>query len=261
MSISSKLRLAVPCVMAVTLLVMLYSIIGNVQWQFPVAVGLLAVCIFLVLTEFRGQRSSPSALGHLLHLRCRRHPSVIGYCGYEKDFVKYCTARSPLQEVIFLVAQRHPSGRIYAAEQPGRHHHVISLAYEYGDGERTGPDDQGFVTSFGRYVNRQQAWEVAKAAGQIKRTSGADGDLYSEDVWAGPLLSHQQIEERAWQLVLEAYNSNKVVTIETVPYPDKPLAMGNYQMVPHVRSSKELWQYETEQQLKAQARQVEVAHG
>lgn len=39
--------------------------------------------------------------------------------------------------------------------------------------------DQGFVCQWGIYMSRQEAWEVAKAAGQIKQTF-EDGVLYSE---------------------------------------------------------------------------------
>lgn len=43
--------------------------------------------------------------------------------------------------------------------------------------------DQGFIDQYGQWMNRQEAWMVAKAAGQIKQTTGASGTLYSEDLY------------------------------------------------------------------------------
>lgn len=44
--------------------------------------------------------------------------------------------------------------------------------------------DQGFITSKNRYVGREEAWELAKAAGQIiERKHQTEGYLYSEDLY------------------------------------------------------------------------------
>lgn len=47
--------------------------------------------------------------------------------------------------------------------------------------------DQGFVDRNRNYLTREQAWEVAKAAGQIIRRCGGDdsngGTLYSENLY------------------------------------------------------------------------------
>lgn len=40
-------------------------------------------------------------------------------------------------------------------------------------------EEQGFVDQWGIYMSRQEAWDVAKAAGQIKRVY-TEGVLYSE---------------------------------------------------------------------------------
>lgn len=40
-------------------------------------------------------------------------------------------------------------------------------------------DDQGFVDQWGVYMSREEAWEVAKAAGQIKKVF-TEGVLFSE---------------------------------------------------------------------------------
>lgn len=48
---------------------------------------------------------------------------------------------------------------------------------------RTG-DDQGFVDQRGHYMTRRQAWNVAEAAGQVRRQGhDCEGVLYSEDLY------------------------------------------------------------------------------
>jgi hypothetical protein len=47
--------------------------------------------------------------------------------------------------------------------------------------------EQGFIDQFGNFYNRQEAWVVAEANGQIKRRVGGDtangGTLYSENLY------------------------------------------------------------------------------
>lgn len=42
-------------------------------------------------------------------------------------------------------------------------------------------DDQGFFTSFGRYVDRKEAATIAVKAGQVRPLIGV---LFSEDLWS-----------------------------------------------------------------------------
>lgn len=44
--------------------------------------------------------------------------------------------------------------------------------------------DQGFIDQFGKFMSREEAWQVANAAGQIiRRVGGDDGCLYSENLY------------------------------------------------------------------------------
>ncbi len=44
--------------------------------------------------------------------------------------------------------------------------------------------EQGFITNIrGEFVDRQQAWKIAEAAGQIRQVTGSVGTLYSEDLY------------------------------------------------------------------------------
>jgi hypothetical protein len=69
---------------------------------------------------------------------------------------------------------------IVSAPPPARHHNLF-IAYE-----RLGPpDEQGFITSTGRFVDRTEALAIALASGQpMINGSGRHTDmLFSEDLW------------------------------------------------------------------------------
>jgi len=91
-----------------------------------------------------------------------------------------------MAEVIVAAAIRHPDGELYALPAPNRHHHVIWMMHE--DNGRNGESsenaaDQGFLTSYGRFVDRYEGGQIAKAAGQIKVKTGPEHCLFSEDLW------------------------------------------------------------------------------
>ena len=80
-----------------------------------------------------------------------------------------------------LVEGYAPYKVVLSVERPGRHHHVAWFLGTHG----VDHPDQGFLTNTGRYVDRQEAYVIAKAAGQIlvKTGSAHVPTLYSEDVW------------------------------------------------------------------------------
>jgi hypothetical protein len=72
---------------------------------------------------------------------------------------------------------------VVTAERPGRHHNIIHALAALGMKTPIG-GDQAFVTSQGRFVDREEAAQLAIAAEQIKEEDlVAPPDLYSEDVW------------------------------------------------------------------------------
>jgi hypothetical protein len=78
---------------------------------------------------------------------------------------------------------------VYSVAIPGRHHHCYALAAEDRADNRFG-EDQGFLTSTGRFVDRVEAMLIAVAAGQYDLTRPPRADhvtnphqLYSEDLW------------------------------------------------------------------------------
>lgn len=85
-------------------------------------------------------------------------------------------------ETIERVAIRH-DGIVYSLPRPARHCHVTwMMGEQLGLGPET-MHDQGFVTSTGRYVSREEACIIARQAGQIKNKTCPEHVLFSEDVW------------------------------------------------------------------------------
>ena len=80
---------------------------------------------------------------------------------------------------------RHPMCISVCSENPYFHVRKVeegneALPFEW-DESCCGKTEQGFITSHGRFVDRKEAFRIAKVCGQI----GIDGErsLYSEDVF------------------------------------------------------------------------------
>ena len=77
-------------------------------------------------------------------------------------------------------------GEVWALPRPARHHVLVRawcLAH-WRDGEEAslGRHDSGFVTSRGRFVERDEAERIARASGQLTGPL-IGGILTSEDLW------------------------------------------------------------------------------
>jgi len=68
----------------------------------------------------------------------------------------------------------------------GHRTHVdcLTLVNALYKGKRRGV--QGFITSTGRFVDREEAGRIAVEAGQVKASALRGGHLFSEDLCAGP---------------------------------------------------------------------------
>ncbi|CDX54579.1 p063 [Mesorhizobium plurifarium] len=84
------------------------------------------------------------------------------------------------QETIVAVAVRY-EGLTVSLPAPARHHNVLHPLFDL-TGKVLGGQDQGFLTSKGRFVNRFEAARIAVRAKQIVEPRWPP-DLYSEDVW------------------------------------------------------------------------------
>lgn len=73
---------------------------------------------------------------------------------------------------------------VYSIPRPARHGDIMRLVDEnHGESHRPFlPDEQGFLTSEGKFVSRRRAAAIAIDEGQITDTQWGD-ELYSEDLW------------------------------------------------------------------------------
>jgi len=92
-------------------------------------------------------------------------------------------------EHITGVAIKDKDGEVHFMSKPARHHHVIwwmrgrinqligaTKTWDYE------PAEQGFITNTGRYVNREEALEIATNANQLIKEVRLSM-LFSEDLW------------------------------------------------------------------------------
>ena len=85
-------------------------------------------------------------------------------------------------ETIETSAVKKPDGVVIDLPRPARHHNVIAKICEEPGVKYVGSDSvQGFITSEGRFVDRQEAFAIAANAGQIIIQS--NHILFSEDLW------------------------------------------------------------------------------
>jgi len=65
-----------------------------------------------------------------------------------------------------------------------RHCQIIrDIVQKTGVKHVPGGKTQGFTTSTGRFVSREEAARIAQAAGQIKRLKYSSKQLFSEEMW------------------------------------------------------------------------------
>lgn len=75
-------------------------------------------------------------------------------------------------------------GMIYSMPRPARHAHILNKMCDLAlPPEFTELPYQGFLTSAGRFVDRQEGLCIARRAGQLVRGLHMKDTLTSEDVW------------------------------------------------------------------------------
>lgn len=72
---------------------------------------------------------------------------------------------------------------VVSMPQPARHHTILWELDRLGIDPFIAPDDQGFVTDLGRFVDREEACQIARDRGQIKHKTGPEHILFSECMW------------------------------------------------------------------------------
>jgi hypothetical protein len=83
-----------------------------------------------------------------------------------------------------IVAAAIFHGATISLPPPARHHTVLqTMSIVMGvDAIQVRPENEGFLTSDGRFVNRVEAYYIAWRAGQLKEGKQVP-ELYSEDLW------------------------------------------------------------------------------
>lgn len=85
-----------------------------------------------------------------------------------------------MSETITNAAIQH-GGITYSLDRPGRHGDILKLmAGVRVDRLPIQPEEQGFLTSEGRFVDRKEAMRIAFDAGQIEEQKS---ELFTEDLW------------------------------------------------------------------------------
>lgn len=117
--------------------------------------------------------------------RHRACGSVLLLRGTEAAFMRHYSflKKKGRPEYVVACAIQHPSGVIYAAPAPGRHHHLIWAMDAFGHAGIEQTRKQGFLTNTGRFVRRKDALNLAKAARQIVKKHPHHSELYTEDMW------------------------------------------------------------------------------
>lgn len=122
-------------------------------------------------------------------LRCvptsEPHGGLICWYGTQRAF--YQVRRDWLllkQERIIGSSVLHESGVLFVVLEPGRHHHAHHSMSDKGMPFMAAEREDGFLTSHGRHIGREEALIVATAAKQVLRRTGSGGaELFSEDLW------------------------------------------------------------------------------
>ena len=84
-------------------------------------------------------------------------------------------------KVIVAAAVKGVSGNVYSLPAPAGHSVIINTF-----GPFNGEEQQGFLTSEGEFVGRNEARGIAMRALQIVRRVGGDSEeLFSENLWSG----------------------------------------------------------------------------
>lgn len=92
-------------------------------------------------------------------------------------------------KVVPFVSDGAPSpedGVIISARPPHRHHHLLPAGYITKGNKVVLPQEQGFLTSTGRFVDRVEAMQIALRSGQRfsgQLPLGTYKELYSEHLW------------------------------------------------------------------------------
>jgi hypothetical protein len=109
-----------------------------------------------------------------------RYAGLVFESGTQEELLKSDTGDI---ELVDRAANRHPDGVIYVVSRPGRHHDLIHHMGQLGRAGAGNVNDQGFLTTHGRFINRVEARIIADREGQTLPDAHSTKYLFSEDLF------------------------------------------------------------------------------
>ena len=90
-----------------------------------------------------------------------------------------------IQEWIVKAAVKDRHDNIYTKDPPADHSQIIYVMVDQYKCTLldTTPNNQGFITNTGRFVNRYEARNIALSAGQIKNFNTLSDQLFANDIF------------------------------------------------------------------------------
>ena len=113
-------------------------------------------------------------------LMCHRRAISVSRCRHCGHFHIETEPRRNRGELVVAAALLLGDGIIISKPPPARHHDLIRAVTEEGWVTRVNGDQQGFITTKGRWLNRRVAGRCAYAEGQ---TVDFHSTLLSEHLW------------------------------------------------------------------------------
>lgn len=192
---TSKLTIVTCCAVLITFLIMVFQQKlhpGVVMFAF--GSGIAACLLIDLLHEVMrpaAARKSVSAIDCLQFFPNIRFPNddkergIVAMIGMDYEYEAFFSKRSFVNETVLFAAVKAVDGTIVAVTRPGRHHHclhfMMSGEYDFA------PEDtvhQGFITSAGRYIDREEAARMAYVEKQYKDEYAVyPTKLFSEDLF------------------------------------------------------------------------------
>ena len=87
-----------------------------------------------------------------------------------------------MEQIECVAIRRWTDSETWSLPRPARHGDVMHVVFDETGGLSTAQFEQGFLTTTGRFVNRQEAFVIAQEAGQLLEDDTGK-TLFSEDVW------------------------------------------------------------------------------
>lgn len=112
------------------------------------------------------------------------HVYAIDNCGVARDLHEGIRHQFASETIVRSAILHRTDGLPVSLPHPARHFHLLNALRASGCHCLIGPEDQGFITSTGRFVDRTEARVIAVAAGQVNtEETYQPHHLFSEDVW------------------------------------------------------------------------------